>query len=304
MPQLSIIVPCCNQRQTISALLESLENQSLDSREFEIIISDDGSTDESIPWLKRYPGPLNLIILENQHKGRAGTRNRALEKVQGKYILFLDGDMIAAPGLLSAHLSALKTSENTVYLGKVVPVPSQEKEHLAWYRATRGAQKVGPQNPVPPRYFATNNASLPARLLASAGLFNEAYTSWGGEDLEMGYRLAACGAQFRYLPNAVSRHDHPEMLEEYTRKIARYAETGLPVLMANCPAHAQTGYLRAFTSKAPLQQLLLTLLFTPVLDAAAQRAVCRFPFRNVAFRCLDYITYFRIYRGLKRSRHA
>jgi glycosyltransferase involved in cell wall biosynthesis len=304
MVLLSIIAPCHNQKDKIRALLASLEHQTLDKQRFEVIVSDDHSTDGSSEWLNAYKGPLNLKAVSAEPPGgRACARNAALKAAAGAYVLFLDGDMTAHESCAEKHLAALQKDDNTVYMGRVAPVPAQTDRPLHWYKINRGAHKAGPGKPLPPRYFTTNHASLSAGFFRKTGPFNRDYTDWGGEGQEMGYRLKAAGACFTFLPEARCFHDHPETLDEYLEKISRYAESGLPRLIRNCPEHAARGYMYYFTQKSAAVQGLLGLFFCACfykpLAAAARSVRSRF----LAFPLLDYITYANIYRGLKRASH-
>jgi glycosyltransferase involved in cell wall biosynthesis len=300
MISLSVIAPCRNQRDRIRALLDSLEQQSLEKDAFEVILSDDGSTDGSAELIRGYRGPLNLRgVFSPGQKGRAHARNLAIKAAAGRFVLFLDGDMVADKDLLAAHRAGLEAAPDCVLIGRVEPAGENRKSTFCWYRVSRGAAKIGPGGKIPPRYFVTNNASLPLELIRKAGLFNEDYCSWGGEDLEMGYALEKCGACFRYLPPALSYHDHPESLREYLEKMTSYAGDGLRRLIRNCPAHASQGYIRCFMSGSPFSRAALGLFFSgPVLALAAALAPL-VRWRRAAFRLYDYITYCHVFRGLK-----
>jgi glycosyltransferase involved in cell wall biosynthesis len=301
---ISVIVPCFNQKDTIPALLTSLERQGMDFREFEVILSDDGSTDGSLEILRAYQGPLQLVCVSAEHGGRASARNRAILEARGRYVLFLDGDMTADPGLLQAHLAGLKADENTVCLGRILPAPEFRQDLLAWYRIGRGAQKKGTGRSLPPKYFATGNASLSLDLLKRTGLFNEDYSGWGGEDLEMGYRLDALEGWLVFAENAVTFHHNAETLEAYVHKIRQYAGSGLKRLIQNCPAHAEKGYLRFFASENPLVQAALRLVFHRFWYAFIRLLAPRIRLKSLAFLLYDYITYYNVYRALKKEPHA
>ena len=83
--QISIVVPCYNQEKTILALLASLEKQTLKKNEFEVVISDDASTDGSTDILRNYKGALQLVTLfAKENGGRACARNSGAHKARGE----------------------------------------------------------------------------------------------------------------------------------------------------------------------------------------------------------------------------
>ena len=88
MKKVSIIVPVYNASEYIEKCIDSLINQTLDN--VEIIVVDDGSTDDSYKKLKKYGSKIKLIKQENS--GVATTRNNALKLATGDYIAFVDSD--------------------------------------------------------------------------------------------------------------------------------------------------------------------------------------------------------------------
>lgn len=91
VPKVSVIIPVYNVERYIEASLQSVVSQTLDN--YEIIVIDDGSTDDSLKIVKKYMDKNNnikLIIQENS--GQSVARNKGIEVAQGKYIYFLDSD--------------------------------------------------------------------------------------------------------------------------------------------------------------------------------------------------------------------
>ena len=92
MPKISVIIPVYNTEKYIEKCLESLAKQTM--QDFEVIIVNDGSTDNSKKVIKDYMKNSNLDIryLEKENGGLASARNYGVEKALGKYISFLDSD--------------------------------------------------------------------------------------------------------------------------------------------------------------------------------------------------------------------
>lgn len=88
---LSIIVPAYNVEKYISECVKSIINQSY--KNFELIIVNDGSTDNTLQILRKYEAlDHRLIILNQNNQGQSSARNRALNLAKGKYIGFIDSD--------------------------------------------------------------------------------------------------------------------------------------------------------------------------------------------------------------------
>jgi glycosyltransferase involved in cell wall biosynthesis len=99
--EVSVIVPCYNSRETIIDTLLSLENQTF--RNFEVIIVNDGSNDDSDEVINNYinkNSKLKIIYLKQTNKGVSSARNYALENATSKYITFLDADDVYHPQYL------------------------------------------------------------------------------------------------------------------------------------------------------------------------------------------------------------
>ncbi len=84
----SIIIPIYNEEKYIERCLDSVFAQTIDKSQYEVIVIDDGSTDNSVNILKEYP----VTILNSPRVGAGGARNRGLDVAKGQYIILLDGD--------------------------------------------------------------------------------------------------------------------------------------------------------------------------------------------------------------------
>ena len=98
--KLSIIIPVYNTREYLAACLDSVLDTACN--DYEIVIVNDGSTDDSgiiaAGYASRYPELIRVITTENGGLGAA--RNVGLEAAQGDYLLFVDSDDTLANGAL------------------------------------------------------------------------------------------------------------------------------------------------------------------------------------------------------------
>lgn len=119
---LSIIIPAYNAEKYIVHCLDSI---FLETTQFtyEVIVINDGSTDNTLSILNSYNTNNNLIIITQKNSGISATRNKGLEVASGKYIMFVDADDLLEPNSINLLLSeALKNNIDIV-----------EGNYLFWY---------------------------------------------------------------------------------------------------------------------------------------------------------------------------
>ncbi len=111
MPEISIIIPVYNAQGTIANCLESIFRQTFNN--FEIIAVNDGSTDKSLPILKKYKNKIKIITQQNQ--GAPSARNNGAKLTKSPYIIFCDADIVMAPKMLEKMYLALKNHPEASY---------------------------------------------------------------------------------------------------------------------------------------------------------------------------------------------
>jgi glycosyltransferase involved in cell wall biosynthesis len=107
MTTISIIIPTYNAGQYIEEALASVFAQSF--QDFEVIIIDDGSTDDTAQKVKALSDP-RILYVYKENQGPAIARNHGLNLVRGEYIAFLDVDDLWQPNKLEMHLNLMKNS--------------------------------------------------------------------------------------------------------------------------------------------------------------------------------------------------
>ena len=91
---ISIIIPVYNAENTIVKCLDSLANQSISQKYYEVICIDDGSLDNSFAILTAYNNIKNLTTITQPNNGPARARNNGTEKARGNILLFTDSDCV------------------------------------------------------------------------------------------------------------------------------------------------------------------------------------------------------------------
>ena len=114
--KLSIIIPVCNVEKYIGPCLESIYRQGLSDGDFEVIVVNDGSTDNSMKVVEDIRlHHHNIQIIHQDHAGPSVCRNEGMEMAKGDYVLFVDSDdLLMDNGLTVLLKKALDTSADMV----------------------------------------------------------------------------------------------------------------------------------------------------------------------------------------------
>ncbi len=137
--KISVIIPFYNVERYISKCLSSLQSQTF--RNFETILIDDGSTDNSLKIAQDYvnKNQENTILVSRENKGISETRNEALSLSQGEYIAFVDSDDFLDPSYLQ-HLysKAVKTNADICCCSYNLYYPKNNKKVFMPFRPFTG----------------------------------------------------------------------------------------------------------------------------------------------------------------------
>ncbi len=107
--QLSIVIPCYNMEHYLPECLDSLLRQNLDTSEFEVIVVNDGSKDDTLRIANGYAKKhANIIVLDKKNAGVGAARNSGYDLAKGKYLYFLDPDDYLAENILPVLLVLLE----------------------------------------------------------------------------------------------------------------------------------------------------------------------------------------------------
>ena len=109
-PLVSILIPAYNAEKTIESCLDSIIVQ--ESNNYEIVVIDDGSSDNTYSRLLKYKDKSQVTIIRQENKGVSLTRQALIENACGKYVLFCDADDFLAPTAIQSVCSVLSANDS------------------------------------------------------------------------------------------------------------------------------------------------------------------------------------------------
>jgi glycosyltransferase involved in cell wall biosynthesis len=232
----SVVIPTHNRRAMLARVLRYYGHQKLDGERFEIVVVDDGSTDDTPslfdalektlpkggePSLERNKGrileirsgqlllktpgssrrPLQLTYARIAKSGRSVARNIGIALAEAPLIIFADDDIFVEPEFVRKHLAVHLFNRRCVVTGRVIHTGSLENPFSARWKL----------KDVNTAFLATGNASVLKHAVVEAGMFDESYTVYGWEDFDLGIHLKEHGLRsirrpicgYHYDPSAV-----------------------------------------------------------------------------------------------------
>lgn len=212
--KVSVIILNWNGRQLIGECLDSLFQQ--DYHDFEIIVVDNGSTDQSIDFINNnYSDKVKLIAL-NENKGFAAGNNVGIADSKGEYILLLNNDTKVDPNWIKELVQAAEEDQTIGSCASKIVNYYQPDEfdtlgHLMYPDGlNRGRGKFekdqGQYNTQEEVFFASGCAALyRKKMLDEIGLFDEDFFAYG-DDTDIGVRTRLAGWKCIYVPTALVYH--------------------------------------------------------------------------------------------------
>lgn len=209
----SILIVNYNGRSLLPDCLAALSAQTLPREQYEIVMVDNGSADDSIAYvMEAYPAV--RIVEAGSNLGFAGGNNLAARHAKGEWLALINNDAIADEGWLERLLAAAERESVLCVAGKMLNPDGSKIDFSGgvmnlWGRAF-APQEGWQHDPAtdPPRalFFACGGAMLIQRecFLAMGG-FDEHFIAYF-EDVDLGWRLQLAGQQVWYEPTATVRH--------------------------------------------------------------------------------------------------
>jgi len=215
--KVSCVIPCFNSQTTIVDCLEALLSQT--SSNFEILVVDDGSEDDSLGKIREFgrKNKLKLRVFTRPHGGPAASRNYGCRQAEGDVVVFLDSDCVARKNWLAEMISPFKDVD---VVGVQGAYETLNKENIvARYVGYEIAfRQEGMARHYSVDFIGSFSAAYRRKILLDSGGFDEAYTEANAEDTELSFRLRSMEFKLAINPNAIVAHRHPKTLISYLRQ--------------------------------------------------------------------------------------
>lgn len=231
----SIVIPTCNRRDILLGFtLPALVEQDMDVADYEIIIVDDGSSDDTqtaVTEFARAHPHVRLIFIRQENRGPATARNLGIDVCTGDYVLFMGDDTFPAKRtFLSERFSKhISLSDHRIgLLGYTGWYPPVENGFMRWLDRCDiqfGYNQIAENEYVDFRYGYTSNLSFARLLVVESGeRFSNRFSKAMGEDIEYCYRLSSRhNMRLLYLPDLALWHHHVYNISEYRRRCSNIA---------------------------------------------------------------------------------
>lgn len=210
--------------QLLARVLEACFDQTLAPEQYEVVLVNDGSPDETPEVIERMRpiARCGFEVIHQPNGGLAKARNAGIARARGERIVFIDDDVLPTPRFAAEHVRSDDEHGDVIVRGGVIN--TQSFDHLPppiWSIANYSGN-----------YFWTTNVSLRrSRLDAVGGQFDDSFSEYGWEDIELGMRLRAIGTQGVFNKDALTFHYKPHAkgtnVAGMLRQVRAQARTGI-----------------------------------------------------------------------------
>ncbi len=240
--KISVVVPVYNRAERLSRCLAGICQQTYPRELMEVVVVDDGSSDEVLTVVKKYAKLLNLKYVKQRDDGYrlSAARNLGIRAASHKNISIVDCDLIPLPKFIESFMQYLHHFDNVVLLGHqrfVDPTGISDDDILQDVRNFEKFKDIKSENSTmenaldgitrdwryklyeetdylkndehPYRAFSSGHVAYKKRTIEDAGYYDEEFNIWGCEDNEAGYRIYQKGYYFIPVLEAVDLHQEP-----------------------------------------------------------------------------------------------
>lgn len=210
---ISIVIPAFNAAATIADCLQAVQNQTVDPASYEIIVVDDGSSDDTAVLVNQLCPQAQLLRCA-LNRGAAAARNQGILAAQGQIVCFTDADCAPTPTWLAELTRPFRDTAVDACKGIYA---TRQRQLVARFVQIEYEDKYDQMAGLPQIDFVdTYSAAYRRQLLLDNGGFNEKI--FYVEDQELSFRLAAQNCYMLFQPTAVVYHRHSDSLWGYARK--------------------------------------------------------------------------------------
>lgn len=227
MSAISIVVPTFNRADSLERLLCALDDQEPVAGGHEVVVVDDGSTEDVSTVAAGHP---HVRLLRQANAGPAAARNRGWRASESDLVAFTDDDTIPSPTWLQDLVRAFHENPDVAAVGgEIVPVVPG---FLADFVQLEGLVNHGVDMRGRPNYLVTANAAFRRAILVELGGFDESFRGASGEDADLTRRLHDAGHRVAILRTATVAHDNRTTLGALISTYRRHGSTRRQVVGA------------------------------------------------------------------------
>lgn len=222
LPTVSVIVPVRNGASVLPTCLKALQQQDYPPAGWEVIVVDDGSTDETCAlvestaadWTAQGNCPV-LRLIHQEWRGAGAARNRGVAAAHAAIVLFTDADCEPLPNWIRAMVEPFEDPHIAAVAGGYLTKQTSLVAQLAQAEFEDRYRFFSQHTTVDAAF--THSAAFRREIFLHIAGFDERMPN-NGDDLELSYRLLLSGYQIRFAPAGRVYHLHPETLGAYIRK--------------------------------------------------------------------------------------
>jgi glycosyltransferase involved in cell wall biosynthesis len=220
-----------NRAMLLERVLDACFEQTVGDDVYEVVVVNDGSTDETSEVLRRMAPRARCAfeVIEQPNGGLANARNAGIARARGERLILIDDDVLVLPNFVSEHLRSGSERPGTIVRGGAISVESfDELPPPVWSLKHYSGN-----------FFWTTNVSVPLATLRAIGGFDEAFSEYGWEDIDVGLRLRGRGVRATFNPQALVYHWKPRLCVGAVQGMIRQAraQARTAVILAELHPH-------------------------------------------------------------------
>ncbi len=214
MAFVSVVVPCFNEERRIGRTLSALLDQSYPKQRYEIVVVDNGSTDDTRRLVARYP----VRCLIEERRSSYAARNAGIEATSGDYLAFIDSDCVPEASWLENLVRCDRESGQGLVAGRIELLPPVRPTRGSLLLALRFSSGVRRENAEARGAAPGGNLLVQREIFEEIGLFDVAVS---GADSEFTRAVARGGRKLVYADDAVVWHPGEISDAEFLRRSFR-----------------------------------------------------------------------------------
>jgi glycosyltransferase involved in cell wall biosynthesis len=291
---LTVVIPTYNRCEVLRRALDGYLFQSSPHLISELLVVDDGSTDDTQSLVAEFQrvAPFQIRYLRQPNRGPAAARNVGLSAARTQIVLYTDDDIVPHPDLVLHHVEwhRQNTEPNVAILGFVTWSPEvHATPFMRWY-GEAGAlfdyRQLQRKREIDYRFFYTCNLSLKRDFLQTFGTFNENFKMAAYEDIELGFRLNKAGMRILYNALAVGYHYQFFTFDDACRKKRRTESARQMFLQTEAGKHLMEFRRRRELSLSFRASKFIAMWFAKIVQLPAGLLDSRFPLPGALYHCL------------------